>query len=224
MSDTDIPDLSTFNDGKVAEAGYHSAPWYPDLLDCTRCTVRAEAKRVVPGVGPLSAGILLLGRNPGKDEDKSGAPFIGRAGQELDSWLDLLGISRYKVLVTNLVKCHTEKDRPPKGDEITTCATTWLTAELALYPQVRVIMTFGLEAARYILGIHAVSPANFEPYAKLVSLEADPTRVLHVIPMVHPSYLLRARAKRPQHIQRVLPRVKDYLIRELPEVYESARP
>jgi uracil-DNA glycosylase family 4 len=219
-----VIDLSAFNEGREAEAGYHSAPWYPDLLACTRCPVRAEAKRVVPGVGPLTARILILGRNPGKDEDKNGLPFIGKAGQELDSWLDLLGISRYKVLVTNLVKCHTEKDRPPKTDEIATCATTWLAQELALYPQVQVILTCGLEAARYVLGIHAISPANFEPYAKLVSFEADPTRVLHVIPLVHPSYLLRSRSKRPQHVQRVLPRVKDYLIRELPEAYERSRP
>lgn len=105
----DFSDVNALNAaaGFVVPTGphYHEVPWYQQLLGCTACPARQEARRVVPGAGPLSAEICVIGQNPGVDEDEKGVPFIGKGGEEMSAWLRLLGLDRQKVLVTNIVKC-----------------------------------------------------------------------------------------------------------------------
>lgn len=199
---------------------YHEAfAWFAELKTCTACTCRPEAKQVVPGHGSTDAGIMLLGRNPGKDEDKLGVPFVGRAGQELDIWLEKLGLDRTKLVITNVVKCHTEKDRPPRPAEIAMCAGRWLFKELTELPELRAILPLGVEATKFLLGDHAVSPAKLTAYAERIVIER---RELHVMPLAHPSYFLRSPGKKVQLYTSVLPRVREYLRRELPAVYDRS--
>src|SRR5512135_78765 len=197
---------------------YHHAPWYNDLLACQRCPCRAEAKRVVPGVGPLGSEFLLLGQNPGEEEDEAGLPFVGRGGQELDGWLKVLGLSRAKVLVTNLVKCHTTKNRMPRVGEINVCMGTWLRQEMQTFTNLKCILPLGVPATKAVLG-ETVAPGVMQVFWVDAKFEG---RVLHVVPLAHPAFLLRAQHRRDEMYSRVLPQVRDYLVRQEPEAYERA--
>lgn len=203
------------------ETFYDDLPWYPSMKACTLCSCRQEARQVVPGAGVIDAEIMVLGRNPGKDEDRQGFPFVGKGGAELDVWLDKLGLDRGKILVTNLVKCHTSKDRPPTVSEITTCGEAWLRKELAELTKLQVVIPLGAEAAKYLLGDHATSPGKLQAYAERVQL-ADSGRVLHVLPIAHPAYFLRSTSKKFQLYNSVLPSYKAYLRQEVPDVYERS--
>lgn len=85
--------------------GYVTLPFYESLRACTACSARQEALQVVGGTGPVDARMLVIGQNPGEDEDRAGIPFIGNAGDEFNAWLALLGLDRQKLVVTNVVKC-----------------------------------------------------------------------------------------------------------------------
>lgn len=198
---------------------YFNVEFYDALKACALCPVREEAKQVVAGEGPLDAEFMVLGQNPGDEEDRDGRPFIGRGGKELDTWLALLGLSRAKILVTNAVKCHTTDNRPPKAKEITTCTQAWLRRELEAFARLQVVVTLGKPATAVVLG--KMKTPLLEPFWVRVQFGE---RVLHCVPLPHPAYLLRAANKKPELYQRVLPAVKDYLAREVPEAYARARP
>lgn len=198
---------------------YDDLPWYRDLKACTACACRTEAKQVVSGAGALSAEIMVLGRNPGKDEDKNGFPFMGKGGQELDIWFDKLGLDRGKLLVTNLVKCHTTKDRAPKPPEIQTCAGLWLRRELQDLPNLKAIIPLGAESTKFLLGDHGASPGKLLAYAEKIEVGG---RQFHVLPIAHPAYFLRSSSKKFQLYNSLLPTLREYLRRELPETYERS--
>ena len=210
MTDDVITETVTF---------YDDLPWFRELKDCTACSCRAEAKQVVPGVGIVNASIMILGRNPGKDEDKHGFPLIGRGGEELDTWIEKLGLDRAKLVVTNLVKCHTQKDRVPKAPEIQTCAGLWLRKEFQSLPQLQVVMPLGGEAARFLLGDHAAAPGKLQAYAEIIEVEG---KRLHILPVAHPAYFLRSRTKVFPLYNTLLPKLREYLRREVPEAYERS--
>ncbi len=74
--------------------------------------------RFVEGEGPLNAEIMLIGQNPGKEEDRTGRPFVGRAGQYLDRVLENSGMKRDDIYLTSIVKCRTPGNRKPTKKEI----------------------------------------------------------------------------------------------------------
>lgn len=74
--------------------------------------------RFVEGEGPLDADIMLVGQNPGAEEDRTGRPFVGRAGQYLDKVLAQSGIHRDRIYLTSIVKCRTPGNRKPSKEEI----------------------------------------------------------------------------------------------------------
>ncbi len=206
-------------DERGADTAYFNAPWYGEMRACTACTARAEAKQVVTGIGPRDAEFMVLGRNPGKTEDGDGVPLVGRSGEELNTWLTKLGLDRQFFVITNLVKCHTTKDRPPKRPEIETCAGLWLRKEIAYLHKLRVIFPLGVEATSFLLGDHGASPGKLQAYAEIIEIEG---RRFHVLPIAHPSYLLRSRGKAQLLYNSVLPKVREYLRREVPDAYERA--
>ena len=80
--------------------GYRTLPFVSTLRACSACSCRAEAKQVVPGIGPVDARILVLGQNPGEEEDARGEPFLGAGGEELNVWLGILGLRRDRLAST----------------------------------------------------------------------------------------------------------------------------
>lgn len=221
MLDTDAFDADVkVTHGPIARDVYYHLPFYDDLLVCERCPCRQEARRVVPGEGRLDAEFLVLGQNPGEDEDQQARPFIGRGGKELDQWLVALGLDRTKILLTNAVKCHTTKNRVPKQSEINICTQAWLRQELTAFTRLKVLIPLGKPATKVILGKLAVP--TLDPF--WIKVQFGMGRVLHCCPLPHPAYLLRQPGKRPELFTRVLPQVADYFAREVPEAYERARP
>lgn len=92
-----------------------------EVAECKKCRLWKKATKSVPGEGPAKASIFFVGMAPGKEEDKSGKPFVGRAGKFLDELLKKAGIKRKKVFITSVVKHFPPKNRKPKKDEIKAC-------------------------------------------------------------------------------------------------------
>lgn len=156
---------------------------------CTRCPLYRSATQVVPGEGPAPATMMLVGEQPGDQEDLAGAPFVGPAGRILDRALAQAGIARSEVFVTNAVKHFKHEMRGkrrlhkrPNAYEIE-CCRWWLEQEQAIV-QPATIVALGVMAARSVLGrAVAISKARGEPHQL-----PDGTAAIVTI---HPSLLLR---------------------------------
>lgn len=159
------------------------------LNNCRACPLYKDATQGVPGAGPAPAPLMLVGEQPGDQEDLAGAPFVGPAGQLLDQALKDAGIDRTKVYVTNAVKHFKFAPRgkrrlhqKPSTGEIDTCRR-WLEEERRLVrPQVTVAL--GATAARGVFGQTVVIGANRGRPKPM------PGGAKGLI-TIHPSYLLR---------------------------------
>ncbi len=159
---------------------------------CESCPLYRNATQTVFGEGPVTARILLVGEQPGNDEDLAGAPFVGPAGRVLDQALAAAGIARDDVYVTNVVKHFKwvpkgkrRIHKRPTAREIVAC-TPWLEREVALV-RPEVIVCLGATAAQALLGrTFRVTKQRGEV---LRSRLAERT-----IATVHPSSILRQRS------------------------------
>jgi DNA polymerase len=113
----------------------------------------------VPGDGKPSAAVMIIGEGPGRDEDKSGHPFVGAAGRFLDSVLEGSDIDRADFFITNIVKCRPPQNRTPKKNEIDTCTSHYLFEQIELVNP-RLIMLLGSVAAKKLLGVPSINAAR----------------------------------------------------------------
>ena len=120
------------------------------MRDCFACALSQSRTRVVPGVFPPRARVLLVGEAPGRSEDAGGLPFIGRSGQLLDTVLAEVGLQRADLAVLNTVKCRPPGNRIPRRAEAATCRP-WLDAQVEVIDP-RVVVTLGGSALRWALG------------------------------------------------------------------------
>jgi|SRR4051795_5727351 uracil-DNA glycosylase family protein len=159
-----------------------------DAAGCTDCELYRDATQTVFGTGPSSAWLMLVGEQPGDQEDRQGAPFVGPAGRVLDSALERAGIDRSEVYVTNAVKhFRFERDgnrrlhKTPTVGHVRACRQ-WLDGELAAV-RPTVLATLGATAAKALLGsgfritAERGRPREWEGY--------------QLVPTVHPSAILR---------------------------------
>jgi DNA polymerase len=110
------------------------------IRNCRKCPLWKGAKHAVPGEGPQNARAMVVGQNPGAEEDESGRPFVGRAGKFLNKTLAEYGINRDELFVTNIVKHVTPKNRKPSEEEIEACLP-YLTAQIqAIKPKIIVLL------------------------------------------------------------------------------------
>jgi DNA polymerase len=159
------------------------------IAACRDCAIAECATRAVAGEGPSQAALMIVGEQPGDQEDIAGRPFVGPAGQLLDQHLKAAGILRSAAYVTNAVKHFkfAQKGKlrlhqSPTAKEIDTCRW-WLEAERALV-RPRIVLALGASAARGLLG-RTLSVNQARGRATLLDDGAE----LWVT--VHPSYLLR---------------------------------
>ena len=154
--------------------------------ECRACGLCAERKQVVPGVGDERAGWLFIGEAPGAEEDLRGEPFVGPAGQLLDSMLAAIGLDRREgVYITNAVKCRPPGNRTPEAAEMSACAP-YLKRQIALI-QPRLIVLLGRVAVHAVLGEEG-SLASLRGKALAYR---DGERTIPVLVTYHPAYLLR---------------------------------
>lgn len=125
------------------------------IRQCTACSDLAAARtHVVVGTRPESgARVLLVGEAPGANEDATGVPFVGKAGQLLDQLLAEAGLPRESVAVANVLKCRPPGNRKPARAEVTNCRG-WLTAQIELVDPV-VICALGGTAVEWFFGAGA---------------------------------------------------------------------
>ncbi len=148
---------------------------------CADCGLRQGAKAPVPGDGAIPARVMLVGQNPGGNEDDWGKPFVGPAGRYLDSLLFQCGIPRESVYITNLVRCLSPNDRTPTAVEVASCAK-WLDIELGVV-QPRVVVAMGVPAIARFLGVGAGTVEHL--HGKPIELDG---RI--VLPVYHPAAAL----------------------------------
>jgi DNA polymerase len=148
---------------------------------CTRCRLANGRTQVVYGVGNPNADLMFIGEGPGFHEDKQGEPFVGAAGQLLNTLLGEIGIRRQDVYINNTVMCRPPGNRDPLPDELEACKP-WLDERIALVDPA-VIVTLGNWATRYILG-QSVSISR-------VRGQQFPWNGRLVIPTFHPAAILR---------------------------------
>jgi len=180
---------------------------------CRKCPIGELDNHAVMGEGPSDAALMIVGEQPGDQEDRKGKPFVGPAGQLLDDYLERAGIERREIYVTNTVKHFKYVQRgkrrihqSPAAKEIDTCRW-WIEAERAIV-EPRVILALGASAARGMLGkTVSISKARGQPIA------LDDGSELWVT--AHPSYLLRldgeARDKQAALFEADLAAVKERL-------------
>ena len=118
------------------------------IHSCTLCPLHTGRTRAVPGEGPPRADIMLIGEGPGFHEDRQGRPFVGAAGQFLETLLASIGMTREQVYIANVIKCRPPGNRDPLPDELQSCSP-YLDRQIDLI-QPKVIVTLGrFSMARY---------------------------------------------------------------------------
>jgi DNA polymerase len=152
--------------------------------DCTRCKLHTLGRRqVVFGVGNPNADLMFVGEAPGADEDRQGEPFVGRAGQLLNSMLKAIGLKREQVFIANILKSRPPNNRDPKPEEVQACIP-YLFRQIELVNP-KLILCVGRIAAQTLL----------ETDTPIGKLRGQLHRIAGNRPMVvtyHPAYLLRS--------------------------------
>lgn len=124
---------------------------YKEIKNCKKCRLWKTRKNAVPGEGNSNAEIMIIGQAPGKEEDKSGKPFIGRAGKLLDDAFLKLNKKREDFFITSILKCFPPANRKPKQDEIKACLPYTLKQIEIIKP--KAILLLGEIATNALLGI-----------------------------------------------------------------------
>ena len=128
--------------------------WLEELADevrgCPKCRLAETRTLAVPGEGSPTARIMFVGEGPGENEDKTGRPFVGAAGQLLNKLLTQAGITREDVFITNIVKCRPPQNRVPLADEVEACSD-YLMAQIAII-EPNIVCPLGTPALQTLLG------------------------------------------------------------------------
>jgi len=153
---------------------------------CRACALHAGRTQTVFGVGDRTAEWLFIGEAPGAEEDRQGEPFVGRAGQLLNSMLFAIGTSRDKVYIANILKCRPPNNRDPQPEE-SRCCRPFLDRQIALIGP-KIIVALGRIAAQQLLQTDT-------PIGRLRGRLHQHTidgRRIPVVVTYHPAYLLRS--------------------------------
>jgi uracil-DNA glycosylase len=207
-------DLPLFREKRVNDPKRAIKLLAAEAEGCTRCPLYRNATQTVFGEGPADAALMLIGEQPGDQEDLQGRPFVGPAGKVLDKALEAAGLDRDALYITNAVKHFKNEPRgkrrlhkKPDTGEIDACRW-WLDNEIEIV-QPAVAVAMGATAARGLMRKSMAINAN---RGRLM-----PLRGFQALITVHPSYLLRLEEERDKR------REFDFLVRDLEVAAEAAR-
>jgi len=157
-----------------------------EIRACTKCECSKYTTQRVPGIGPKDAKIVAIARNPGATEDKVGAPLVGKAGDLFNKIVQWMGHSRDSIGILNVTGCFTPENRPPTEGEIISCFP-FFQGQLDWFEQKKVVLAFGREAIQSQIG----PVRRLKEVVNVLRKPAYETPTYGVIPMWHPSFLLR---------------------------------
>ena len=155
---------------------------------CRNCSLCEQRHHVVFGVGNEQAEVMFVGEGPGENEDLQGEPFVGAAGHLLDNMLEIIGLDRKGVYITNIVKCRPPHNRDPLNVEQDACIGYLRRQTMLLQP--KIIVCLGRIAAMRLI----------RPDFKITREHGQWTEKsgVRMMALYHPSALLRDPDKRPE--------------------------
>ncbi|MEJ2662825.1 MAG: uracil-DNA glycosylase [Spirochaetia bacterium] len=174
-------------EGKPEQTSTQLESLHNEICACTKCDLHFNRLHAVPGEGVGNPLLLVIGEAPGGQEDKKGLPFVGRAGQYLDKWLQAIQIDRTtNCFITNVVKCRPPENRDPHPEEIRMCLP-YLEQQIQL-----------LKPA-FLLSVGRISSQLLVESTKGIGALRGGTyfyRNLPLVPTFHPSAVLRDQSLR----------------------------
>ena len=176
-----------------------------EVTGCTRCPLHLGRTRTVFGEGDPEARLMFIGEGPGENEDLTGRPFVGRAGELLNRMIAGMGLTREQVFIANVVKCRPPQNRVPTVVEVATC-TSYLHRQIE-WIRPEVIVSLGLPATRHLLG-------STLAMGKLRG-RWHTWRGIRVMPTYHPAYRLALAGQEVELRERLAGDVDD-AVAELP--------
>lgn len=151
--------------------------------DCT-CELRDTATQPVPGDGPATAEIVFIGEAPGKDEDREGRPFIGRAGKFLSEMLETIKMKREDIYITNIIKYRPPDNRDPTPEEIDACKD-WLDEEI-IFIKPKLIIFLGRHSMNHFFPTEKISSVH----GKVLIKPSGNIGRQHFLALYHPAAAL----------------------------------
>jgi DNA polymerase len=171
----------------TAEAAKELGKIADEARRCCKCDLGSLRTNAVPGEGNPKARIVLVGEGPGADEDAQGRPFVGRAGQLLDSIIEACGLKRNDIFICNVLKCRPPDNRDPRPEEIISCLP-YLQRQIEII-EPEIIIAMGAHAARTLLNTNkSIGQLRGQFHEYYAGLSRPPIKVM---PTYHTAYLLR---------------------------------
>lgn len=161
---------------------------YEECIHCQKCGLAETRTNVVFGEGARDAEVMFIGEGPGEQEDRTGRPFVGRAGQLLDDMLAMIDLKREKVFIGNMVKCRPPQNRDPLNIEQEACSQ-WLETQIRLI-QPKIIICLGrIAAMKYIRDDFKITREHGQWFERDGILRTA---------LYHPAAILRDPRRRPE--------------------------
>lgn len=159
-----------------------------EVKGCVKCRLAQGRRNTVFGETNPDARLMFIGEAPGEDEDRTGRPFVGRAGELLNKMIAAMGLRREEVFIANTVKCRPPNNRAPMPDEIGAC-WDYLVRQIRII-QPAVIVTLGNPATHSVLNTTVGITRMRGTWQRLPQIAED-VGDIPVMPTFHPAYLLR---------------------------------
>lgn len=181
--------LTLYKNFFVTCTGMSREDFIQKLCTCQSCDARQEARQVVPPEGTDEKDFVIVGRNPGNQEDIHGRPFYPDApgGTWLQKYLEAMDMKRDETYVTNSLFCHTKRDRPPILTELVMCSV-WKVVEFSFMKNMRYLLLMGNDAIRQFMGHDFPSVVRIFGSVYQMHFRGNP---LLVALCYHPAYVLR---------------------------------
>ena len=179
---------------------------YEECIHCQKCGLAETRTNVVFGEGARDAEVMFIGEGPGEQEDRTGRPFVGRAGQLLDDMLAMIDLKREKVFIGNMVKCRPPQNRDPLNIEQEACIG-YLRNQVALLKP-KIIVCLGRIAAMKLIKEDFKITREHGQWLEKAGV--------WMMAMYHPSALLRDPRKKPEtfeDLKRLQAKIKEICTR-----------
>ena len=159
-----------------------------EVRACTRCPLCTGRTKTVFGEGNPDADLVFVGEGPGQDEDVSGRPFVGRAGEMLTKMIQAMGLKREDVYICNIVKCRPPGNRAPNPEEAAACWDYLVRQLQIIHP--KVIATLGNPATQALLQTR-IGITRLRGQWQPLPLIGEGLQGTAVMPTFHPAFVLR---------------------------------